>query len=73
MAEPTNGELMVHLIHIRNTTDRLEAAQLETQKTVTAQGLDIATLKAEGPKRARWATIGGLVGGFFSGLVGSRA
>jgi hypothetical protein len=71
--EPTNGELMTHLLYIRGTVDDLKAGQAETAKTVGEHTTEIAVIKANAPKLARWGAIGGLVGGFVSGILGRAA
>lgn len=70
--EPTNNELMVHLIYIRDTVDELKAATREATNQVNEHETRLTILEQRTPKRSSmWGAIGGLVGGFLSSLLSS--
>jgi hypothetical protein len=68
--EPTNRELMIHLLYLREGMDRLnKGQQLIEQDVANAQG-DIRVLQERTPRQASgWGSIAGMIGGFLGGIV----
>lgn len=72
--EPTNAELMTHIVYIRQGVDELKTAHKETVKTVEEHTTDIAVIKAQGAQvSSKWGAVGGILGGLLSGFLSSKA
>ncbi len=85
MSEPSNGELLVHLLNIKDQMRDMDRRQTlahsdlktdlsKVSNTVSEHGTDIAVLKerAPGPSAKQvgaYGTVGGLIGGILAGLA----